>query len=440
MKMKNYYIVILTALLTFNACGVFAQTKMTPDEAVKIALSNNYSIQIAKNQSKIAENNYSAAATALLPTLDATGSYTKSKTNTKLEFFNGGTIDRNGANSSNLSAGVTLNWTIFDGFKMFAALDQLKELNKTGKTNFKASLESNVSGVLTTYYDIVRQKEVLDVIDKNITISNERVKIAESKKNVGAGSKFDLLRAQVDLNEDRSSYLQGVQNLSDLKVKLNQLLGRNPGTEFDVIDTIAIDTTLSYDALKGETQKYNTELTIARQNKSVADANLTLARGDIYPTISLNLGYNFLKSESEAGYAKSNQNSGINYGVTASFNLFNGLQTRRDIENAEISIDNSSISLKNTESQVSSDLLNAYKRYRNALELVTLDSENLKVAEENVSIALEKLKLGSIIPVEFRETQTQMVSAKSSLVTAQYQAKTAETDLLRISGRLIKSE
>ncbi len=440
MKMKNYYIVILTALLTFNACGVFAQTKMTPDEAVKIALSNNYSIQIAKNQSKIAENNYSAAATALLPTLDATGSYTKSKTNTKLEFFNGGTIDRNGANSSNLSAGVTLNWTIFDGFKMFAALDQLKELNKTGKTNFKASLESNVSGVLTTYYDIVRQKEVLDVIDKNITISNERVKIAESKKNVGAGSKFDLLRAQVDLNEDRSSYLQGVQNLSDLKVKLNRLLGRNPGTEFDVIDTIAIDTTLSYDALKGETQKYNTELTIARQNKSVADANLTLARGDIYPTISLNLGYNFLKSESEAGYAKSNQNSGINYGVTASFNLFNGLQTRRDIENAEISIDNSSISLKNTESQVSSDLLNAYKRYRNALELVTLDSENLKVAEENVSIALEKLKLGSIIPVEFRETQTQMVSAKSSLVTAQYQAKTAETDLLRISGRLIKSE
>ena len=87
-----------------------------------------------------------------------------------------------------------------------------------------------------------------------------------------------------------------------------------------------------------------------------------------------------------------------------------------------------------------SDLLNSYKRYRNAIELVALDTQNLKAAEENVSIALEKLKLGSITPVEFRETQTQMVSAKSSLVTARYQAKTAETDLLRISGRLIKSE
>ena len=437
MKTKTSFVLLSAALYLLNTSGIFAQSEMTPDEAVKIALSNNYSIQIAKNQSRIAENNYSAAATALLPTLDATGSYTKSVTNSKLELFNGPSIDRNGAKSNSLNAGVTLNWTIFDGFKMFAALDQLKVLNKTGRTNFKASLENNVSSVLTTYYDIVRQKEVLDVISKNITISQERVKIAESKKNVGAGSKFDLLRAQVDLNDDKSSYLQGVQNLSDLKVQLNQLLAREPNTEFDVIDTIEVDTTLSYDILKEETQKYNTALMIARQNKSVADANLRLARADIYPTISLNLGYNFLKSESEAGYAKSNQNSGINYGITASFNLFNGLQTRRDMENAQISIDNSSISLKDTESQVSSDLLNSYKRYRNALELVTLDSENLKVAEENVSIALEKLKLGSITPVEFRETQTQMVSAKSSLVTAQYQAKTA---LLRISGRLVKSE
>ncbi len=184
----------------------FSQGILTPKEAVEIALKNNYQITLAANQKEIAENNYSAGKTTFLPQLDLNGSYTKSKTDTKIEFYDGRVIDQNGASSNNLTAGATLTWTIFDGLKMFAAFSRLKEMRNEGELNLKSAIETNILEILSTYFNIVKQKQVLDVIAKNITISEERVKIANSKLEYGSGSKFDLLGAQVDLNADKSSF------------------------------------------------------------------------------------------------------------------------------------------------------------------------------------------------------------------------------------------
>ena len=440
MEYKKSLVVVFCVALLLCSSNIYAQELLTPKEAIKIALENNYSIKLAKNSKQIAENNYSAAKTKLLPTLDATGSYSKSNTNTKIEFYDGRKIDQNNAKSNTINAGVALNWTIFDGFKMFAGLSEVKELQKNSKTNLKATIENSLTDILSTYYDIVRQKQVLEVVNKNINISKERVNIAESKLKFGSGSKFDLLRAQVDFNTDKASLLKGQNDLSTAKIKLNRLLGRDPETEFTVSDSIPLDPGLSLETLKNSVEKNNSDILLAKQNKNLSELNLTIARSELYPVINLNLGYNFAKSESQAGFTKSNQNSGIDYGITASFNLFNGLQTSRKIENAQVDILSSKTQLSQVTNQVRTDLLNTYRKYKNSLELVTLDSQNLKVAEENVDIALEKLKLGNIAPVEFRETQTQMLSAKSSLVSAQYDAKVAETELLKLSGKLIQSD
>ncbi len=436
------YISVLTILITIAGfvSPVNSQSILTPDEAVKIALKNNYSIQIAKNQAGIASNNYSFGKAAFFPALDASASYTKSNSNTKQEYFDGRTIDRNGAVSNNLTSGIMLNWTIFDGFQMFAAFDKLKELKKSGIIGFKASVDTNVQSVLSTYYNIVRQQQVLQVIKRNIIISGERVKIAEEKKDVGSGSKFDLLSAQVDLNDDKSSLLMGEQDLSALKIQLNRLLGRRGDEDFSVIDTIAVDSTLSFDNLKSDLTGKNTDLLLAKQAKNSADLDLALAKSELYPVINLNLGYNYVKSESQAGFVKSNQNTAINYGVTASFNLFNGLDTRRKIENAKISIETSKYIYASVADKVNADLLNTFKQYKNSLELAKLEAENLKVAEENVAIALERLRLGNITPLDFREAQNKMLTTKSNLVAAEYSAKVAEVQLLRLSGRLVNKE
>ncbi len=437
MKRKFIFFFISTFAVFFTQ--VYPQQVLTPEDAVRIALQNNYSIKIAKNSKDISDNNSTIGNAGFLPSLDASGSASKSVNNIRQEYSNGGSVDKTGAGSRNYNAGITLSWTVFDGLKMFASLEQLKEIKKAGEVNYKLAVEQNISDVLTTYYDVVRQEQVLAVIKRTVAISEERLKITEAEKEVGAASRFDLLRAQVDLNQDKSALMNQELTLQQSKTKLNRLLGRNVDTGFDVVDTIAVRHDLAYDDLLSDAMRKNSELLLAQQNKNIADAQLSLERGDLLPKISLNLGYNFSRSESDAGFFKSSRTMGLTYGVSASLNLFNGLNTRRRIENAQVSIESNEFAYKQTEDLIKASLLNAYHKYSNSLQRVKLETDNYKATEENVSIALEQLKAGSITPLDFRVVQQNLMDAKSRLLSAEYDAKSSETDLLRISGLLLRA-
>jgi len=434
MKSKIFlflFILFISSVLSFS------QELLTPEEAIKIALQNNYSINIARNEAEIATNNSAIGNAGMLPNLDASGSYSKSINNTTQEFFDGRRVERDGAESSTLTAGISLNWTIFDGLRMFASLDRLKALRETGELNFKLEVENNISDIIITYYDIVRLKEVLEVIQTNIIISEVRVKIAEDKLEVGSGSKFDLRQAQVDLNEDKSSHLREELNLLQTKILLNTLLGIETNSDFNVIDTIILNDNLVFEDIFSAAKERNSQLRIAEENKTISELDINLARSEIFPLLSLNAGYNFTKSESEAGLLQINRNHGFNYGITASLNIFNGLNTRRSIENAEINFRNNELVYKEVEKLIEAELHNTFNRYENSRQIVALEKQNLIAAEENLDIALERLRLGNITPLEFRETQIDLFNAKSRLVAAQFEAKSAETELLRLSGQLV---
>jgi outer membrane protein TolC len=430
----------LLVLMMFINQNSFCQETLTLQNAIEITLANNFSISIARNESNIAENNSTIGNAGFLPTLDVTGNYVKSQSDTKQEYFDGRTIDKTGAKSTNINAGVNLNWTIFDGFEMFGSINMLKELRKIGEINYKSEVENNIADVTETYYNLIREKQVLDVLKETITISEERVRIAGSKKDVGSGSKFDLRQAQVDLNEDRSNLLKEELTYEHLKVLLNQLMGRDVNYDFSVSDTIVVGKNLELEELKNLMLERNTDLDIAKKNLNLSEINLSLARSELYPRISLTGGYNYTNSESAAGFIKSNKNYSLNFGLSASLNLFNGLNTSRNIENAQIDIESSRLSFDQIKTGIEAMLLNTYKKYLNSLQLVQLEEENLIIAQESVDIALEKLKLGNITPLEFRETQRKLIDAKSRLVSAQFDAKTAETGLLRLSGQLIEKE
>lgn len=435
--LKKYFAAFFVVLLLTGTAG--AQQVLSPKDAVKIALENNYSIKIARNDKDISDNNSTVGNAGFLPTIDASGSATRSSNDTKQNYSNGQTVNVNGAINKNYAAGINLNWTIFDGLKMFASLDQLKELKKIGEANYKKAVEQNIADVLSTYYDIARQELLLSVMKRNVSISAERLKIVENEKSVGSASKFDLLKAQVDLNTDKSALMNQEQSLQEAKTKLNRLLGRDINTGFTVTDTIDVNKSLAYDDLKPVTMEKNSDLMIAKQNKNLSEAQLRLERADLMPKISLNLGYNYSKSESGAGFFISSKTTSFSYGATVSLNLFNGLNTRRKMENAQVGIESSEYTYRQSLDQVSADLKNTYLKYSNSLQLIKLEGENFRSAEENVGLALEKLRVGAITPLDFRTSQKDMLDAKSRLVSAEYEAKKAETDLLRISGQLIKS-
>lgn len=426
--------ILLLSLVLF--ANYFAQTKMTLDEAIKIALEKNYDIQLAKDDLLIGENNYSIGNAGFLPKVDVTASKTRTVNNTKQEYSSGSSVDKKNAGSNSTNAGIALSWTIFDGLKMFISFSKLKEYKELGEIKLRAQIENSVFDVIKNYYDIVRQKQNYKSALESVSISQERLKIAEEKFSVGSASKLDVLRAQVDLNSDKSNLLNQEVTLNSLKISLNNLLSLPVENDFDVEDSIEIKEDLSFQRIKELAFEKNTSLLQAEKLKIISAYDVNSTFTDYLPKISLSTGYNYLQSVADAGLVKSNKSYGYNYGISFSWNLFNGFNTQLAYENAKINFDKNLIYLEAIKNDVDAAIVVAFKNYKKNLEILELEKTNVSVAKENLELAIEELKLGSISPIEFRDIQKNYISAQSRLITAQFTAKVSESELLKQSGIL----
>ena len=426
-------------LLSFLVCisfSGFAQELLTLKEAVSIALQNNYDIKISRNDLSIAKNNNNIGNAGMLPTLDATYINGGGIQNTRQTPATGPERVITGARSTNNSLGADLNWTVFDGFTMFANYNRLKELQKQGEVNARLTILNTVADVINAYYDVIRQQQLLVAADSAIDVSVLRTNIAKTKLELGRGSKLDVLTAQVDYNTDTSSYLQIKNFLQVAKIRLNQIMVRDISANFSVADSIDVDRGILFSKQAEIAEQQNPNVQNAFINQRLASLNLKAVRGARYPAISLNSGYSRANSTSPTGFNQRFAANGFTYGVTASLNLFNGFLQRQNERNAKIEIETSKLNLGKTKLDVNSQLLSAYQNYATYLDLVKLEQRNVDIAKESLDITLAKYRLGSIAPLELREAQRNAIDAQNRFIEMQYQAKLAETNLKAISGNI----
>lgn len=437
MKIKIYFVI---GIFFFITTGLFPQQKLSLKDAIGIALKNNYDIKLAQSDLEISDKNFSLGNAGFLPKLDVTGSLSKTVTTTKQEYSTGQSVDKTNSNSTSTLGGIALTWTLFDGFKMFTSYSKLREYKELGEVKLRSQIENSLSDLIKTYYDIARQKYNLRVAQESIDISAERLRLAEERFSVGSSSQLDVLRAKVDLNADKSNFLTQEVVLNGLKVVLNSLLARTESTEFDVDETIDIKLGLQFDQLKESTFSNNADLQQAVKNKNLSSYDITLSRADYFPKISLSGGYNYSNLQADAGFFKSNSSSGYNYGLNLSWNLFNGFTTQLAYETALITADKNETKFQQIKNLVISNLMIAFQYYQKNLEILKLEEENVSVSKENLDLAIEQLKLGSLSPIEFRDVQKNYITAQSRLSSARYTAKMSEKDLLKQSGLLSPKE
>ncbi|MFA5511067.1 MAG: TolC family protein [Candidatus Kapaibacterium sp.] len=431
--MKNYLIIILI-LFSFNK-ELFSQV-LTLEEAVHIALENNYSIKIAKSEAKIDENNFTAGNAGFLPSLDVSGRLNQSNQNVRQEFLDGRRVDRDGAKSNAYEGSVGLNWTIFDGFKMFINYDRLSDLQEVGKLRLKSQVETTIRDITNIYYDILRQQMALEVSSENLKISRSRYEFINDRFEVGTASKIDLLQAGVDLNADISDSLDQQISYDNLKIELNRLLNRDLNRKFSVDGNIKIQNDYSPNEIDNVEQ--NSDVLLANKMVDINNYDIDALRAEFYPKISLFGNFSYNRQESEAGFLASNTSNGFNYGLNLSLNLFDGLNTSRLIENAQVNVEISNYILNELKLAVTSAIatsLNAYEKFK---ELSKFEEQNVEAANENMLLAEESLNLGLMSALEFRETQRRLANARLRFITALYNAKINETELLRLTGRLVK--
>lgn len=434
MKWTKLILYLLTGLLT--SISAIAQERLTLEKAVQLALENNYDIRLTRNDIEIATTNVSRANAGMLPVVTGNFSTNNTSSNTTQTLSSGVTQERNGAKNSNLSYGPVLNWRIFDGFGMFARYDQLKEFQRLGETNFKLIVQTTLADVVNNYYNLVQQQQQIEALNGAVDISRLRLKNSQNRYLIGKAAKLEVLAATVDLNTDTTNLLRQIDTYRGTKIMLNELLARDISTDFTVTDTIIIKNTLSLADLQNSVNQESPELQVALITKRIAELNLKQVKAGRYPTVSLNSGYNFNKSTSELGFARNSVGRGFNYGLTASINIFNGLLQNRMEKNASIEINNAQLEYEKLNQNITAELNSIYQTFRTNLELVRLEQQNLEVARQNLEITMEKFRLGSVAPLEFREAQRNYIDASARYTNSQYQAKLAEISLQQLAGTL----
>jgi len=413
-----------------------AQERLSLEQAVQLALENNFDIKLNKNDVEQAKNNVSRANAGMLPLITGNLSTNNTVSNTKQTLSSGQTQERTGAKNSNLVYGPVLNWQVFDGFGMFARYDRLKELEQLGEANFKLTVQNTLADVINNYYDLVSQQQQIKALSGALDISRLRLKNSNNRFKIGKAAKLEVLAASVDLNADTTNLLRQIDVYRSTKIRLNELLAREISTEFIVSDTIIIGNNLLLNELQASASQLNPNLQTALINRRIAEINLKEVKANRYPDININSGYNFNKSTSELGFARTSTGRGFNYGLTASVNIFNGYLQRRNEKNASLQIENSKLQFDKITQNITSQITSLYQTYKTNLELVKLEQENLGVAKQNMDITLEKFRIGSVAPLEFREAQRNYIDANARFTNSQFEAKLAEIALLQLSGKL----
>jgi outer membrane protein TolC len=429
------------AVLFFFNINLSAQITLSIEEAIATALQNNYDIQLSKNDSAVAALDYTYRNAVFLPRLNATTGANWTNNNQKQEFTSG-TKREGDVKTNNIAASLTLNWTLFDGLKMFVTRDKAEEFIRLGELGIKNQVVNTVADVINTYYNIVRQKQQLKAIEEQMSISQTRVDLSQRKLEIGAGAKPDVLQSKVDLNAQKAAQLRQQTLIQQLKESLNQFMNVTTAAVYEVTDSIPINTQLSLGDIQNNLEANNPLMQIARKNIDIAALTLKERKAERFPVVSFNSAYNFNRTNNDIALNPAlpifNRNRGFNYGLTANIPILNNRNTNRLIKQAELNISYQQLLYNSQKSLLNFAVLNAFKDYELQKQALELEETNILLARENVTIVLETYRLGAATYLQLREAQKSLEDAYNRLIAARYNTKLAETELMRLKGDLVK--
>lgn len=437
--MKFLYLCLII-LFTFFYSSVSAQKLLSLEESIQLGLQNHYSIQISKKRELQALNDNTPGNAGFLPTI--TGTLNKNYTISGLdqEFFGGlrAPLVQSGVNSNSSNGGVAMVWTLYDGKGMFILRDRFKELQNLGAKQTETAIENLISLISSSYYDLIRQNLRVNNFRKGLEISNDRLKLAKDRYEVGQGSKVDYYSAQVDYNEDKALLIAQEQSYLNTKISYNTLLVRNHQEEFNVDSKIDLLPKLNLPELKEFALKQNPTLISALLTKKITDLDTKSIQSLQMPQIDLLAGYNMSQVNNGAGFGVQRGSSDVlNYGLRATINIFDGYNQKRRVQNAKINAEIAQLQIDDLKNALTSTLERAFVTYENALNLISLETENYAIAKQNIDIAFDRFKVGIATSYELREVQRNAVSAETRLIETKFAAKAAEIELIRLSGNLL---
>jgi outer membrane protein TolC len=433
--MKFSFIVIISLLSN----GVLAQDSIfTSKDAVNLALQQNLEIQIAQSDLEIASINNNWGNAGKWPLITANVNNTEALSNINQKLSNGSSIVRNNVSNNNFSTNLAISWRVFNGLRVRSTKERFESIEKMGSISLLQQIDQVIFDVLNIYNNIIRLKKQINATTAIIDLSKERLKIAETRFNVGSGAKTDMLQARIDLNAQEVNLQNIYKQLENTKATINTLLKRKPGAPFYAKDEQFLIPNIDYVTVLEKLEKQNYQLLLAEQEKINILIDKKIINSQRMPTATVSSVTNLTKTKAGAGFFLTNQTFGPNLGLGIGIPIFNGNITKTQLKVNQVLQKQQDLQLDLIRSTLQRDLLISFQEYQNAVSVSKIEESNVKFAEENNMISTERFKKLQSNSIELRQAQLSLIEAQDRFINAQYRAQIAAYTLQYITGEISK--
>lgn len=415
-----------------------ARAELSLPQALEIGLENNFQIRISNENLRIAENNNSWGAAGMWPSISL-GAVQNNRYDEGDSYTVPGTRDEYYTNL--IAPYVNLNWTLFRGFSVHITKDKLDALERYSEGYATIVVENTIQGIVLAYYNALLQEELLSVTEEVKELSRDRYNYMMFKKDLGGAVTYDVLQAKNAYLDDSTTNLLQQLNVKNAYLNLNLLLGEGEDIEYNLTDEFTVQLLdFPLDSLLVQMMESNTNIRNQYINQEILRKDAQLARRNMYPVLSLNGGFDHANTRLKYVNADPSYTNSLDYyaNFTLSFNLFNGGNVRRSIKNAEIGEQIAMLETEELEISLSNLMKTDHKLYIIRKELYNVSLANLESAKLNLGISTEKFRSGAINSFNFRDVQVIYLRAAAAKYEAIYNLIDIQTELLRLSGGIIR--
>ncbi|RLA76156.1 MAG: hypothetical protein DRG78_19550 [Epsilonproteobacteria bacterium] len=383
---------------------------------IDIALENNLDIKVAKSNIDAKDAGITYASSGYLPQVSVQGDVSQYHLQSKTAHSS----DDDMAIGVNASA----NQLLYDFGETSSGIDSAKGLYAASLKRLDSTVNEVVFSVKNAYYNILNQKQLINVAKESIKIDELQLEQAEAYFKAGVRTKIDVTNAQLKVSNSKLSLLKAEFELESAHTKLISILGVKLDKDFsiqknekDIIDLANSILPLNEDAssLVKMGLKQRAEIDESKANIEVAQSNYTLANSQYYPKIFLNATYD----EKETDIASLN-NRQISAGVYITWDVFSGYSTEAKVRENLAGLQKSKVDLKNIELKISEEIINAYLEVKKGEDSTKIQILSLELATQNLSLAQQRYKAGLSDMVELNDAKFDYTKSKSDLVNSYY--------------------
>ncbi len=429
--MKNLFI-YLFVLSHFLSTG---QPVISLKNAIDTTLSNSFDIRIAGNNVEISKVSNSFGVAGGLPSVNASLTDNQSISNVNQKLNSGTEIKKSSANGNNMVSSVSAGMVLFNGFRVTATKGRLNHLQKQSELLFNIQIQNSIAAVMAKYYDIIRQKGYLKIIENSLDVSQKKLDIITERKNVGMANDADYLQALLDVNSAQQVLRSQQLVVDQTKMDLLQLMSRKKYYSYVVDDSITVDTSIQLNSILSFLSQ-NPQYLSAEQQIKISEQMVKEVTSLRYPSLRFNTGFNLNRSQSDAGQFLFNQSSGPYAGVTVQIPIYNGNAYKVQKEAAQFNLSNAKLQQESLLNFLTADAVKTFQSYSTTLQQVESQENAIKFSRKLIYVVMQRFQVNQATILDVKAAQASYESTGYQLVNLKFAAKIAEIELKRLMYQL----